>query len=76
MNDFEEQLKKLEGISEKLRNGEIAIDEATRLFEEGITLSRALNRELQHMEKRIEILMNDPQAEESPPEFSKFEEGL
>jgi exodeoxyribonuclease VII small subunit len=72
MNDFDSRLKRLESISEKLRSGEISIDEATGLFEEGMKLSRDLSRELQHMEKRIEILMNDTGKQDAPPELSLF----
>ncbi|MFA7565532.1 MAG: exodeoxyribonuclease VII small subunit [Alkalispirochaeta sp.] len=73
MSDFETQLKRLETISEQLRNGEIPIDTATKLFEEGMVLSGSLDRELQNMERRIEVLVNDPADVEDKPEFSLFD---
>ncbi|MFW5643882.1 MAG: exodeoxyribonuclease VII small subunit, partial [Alkalispirochaeta sp.] len=56
MQDFEERLKRLEEIGERLRSGELSIDDATKLFEEGVGLSRKLEEELQQMERRIEML--------------------
>ncbi|MDA3948632.1 MAG: exodeoxyribonuclease VII small subunit [Spirochaeta sp.] len=72
MKNFESRLARLEEIAEKLRNGEIPIDEATVLFEEGMELSRSLDRELQQMEQRIEILTTPPENTESPPELELF----
>lgn len=72
MKNFESRLARLEEIAEKLRNGEIPIDEATVLFEEGMELSRSLDRELQQMEQRIEILTTPPEDTESPPELELF----
>lgn len=72
MKSFESRLARLEEIAEKLRNGEIPIDEATVLFEEGMKLSRSLDRELQEMEQRIEILTTPPEDTDRPPELELF----
>ncbi len=74
MNDFETKLKRLEEIGERLRSGEIPIAEATQLFEEGMTLSHRLEKELQEMERRLEILLTDPENTEEPPRFAPFSE--
>lgn len=74
MNDFETNLKRLEEIGERLRNGEIPIAEATQLFEEGMALSRTLEKELQAMERRLEILLTDPENKDEPPRFAPFSE--
>lgn len=73
MKTFEERLNHLETIATRLRDGETGIEEATTLFEEGITLSRALQRELQTLEQRVEILMRESDTGE--PEFEDFTAG-
>lgn len=72
MSSFESRLNRLEEIGVQLKNGEIPIDEATTLFEEGMTLSRRLEKELQQMERRIEIVTSGLDDEETSPELSLF----
>ncbi len=71
MKDFEEKLERLESISEKLGNGEVKLEQAQALFEEGIALSKELEKELNSAEQKIEILTNDPDQDEEP-EFETF----
>ncbi|TVR70422.1 MAG: exodeoxyribonuclease VII small subunit [Spirochaetaceae bacterium] len=60
MKNFEERLERLETIAEELRDGTTPIDQASSLFEEGVKLARSLEKELRHLERRIEILVNQP----------------
>lgn len=53
---FEEALRRLEGVMEKLEAGESSLAEALRLFEEGVGLVRVLNRQLEQAELRIREL--------------------
>jgi len=55
---FEERLEKLEKLGEEIRRNDIPLDDAIRAFEEGISLARALEKDLGKIESRIEILMN------------------
>ena len=55
--DFETALKRLEEIVKKLENGELSLDSALRLFEEGIKLSRFCHTRLEEAERRVEILL-------------------
>ncbi len=41
MPTFEQSLKKLETIVEKLEKGDLALEESLKLFEEGVGLSAA-----------------------------------
>jgi exodeoxyribonuclease VII small subunit len=68
MKNFEERLEKLETLGEKIRKPEIPLDEALKAFEEGIKLARSLEKDLERVENRIEILMNSPEGnfDESP----------
>ncbi len=53
---FEEALKNLEIIVEKLEGGEIDLDESLALYEEGISLFRHCSKKLEEAKKKIEIL--------------------
>ena len=55
--DFETALKRLEEIVKKLENGELSLDSALQLFEEGIKLSRFCHTKLEEAERRVEILV-------------------
>ena len=57
--DFETALKNLEEIVKKLENGELSLDSALALFEEGIKLSRFCHTKLQEAERRVEILLKN-----------------
>ena len=57
--DFETALKRLEEIVKKLENGELSLDSALQLFEEGIKLSRFCNTKLEEAERRVEILVKN-----------------
>jgi len=56
---FEEALKRLEGVVERLEEGDIPLEEALKLFEEGVQLSRVCTQKLDEAEKKIEILTRD-----------------
>ena len=57
MASFEEQIGALEKVVERLERGELSLDESVRLFEEGVTLSRACKEQLDAAEGKIEVLM-------------------
>lgn len=55
--DFEEKLKKLEMISERMRDENQALDSAIASFEEGMSLTEELEKELNTYEKKVKILL-------------------
>ena len=57
--DFEASLGRLEQIVENLEAGELALDAALELFEEGVRLSRLCHGKLEAAEKRVELLLKD-----------------
>ena len=63
---FETRLERLETISDAMRRGDLGLEEATQLFEEGINLARGLEKDLARVERRIEILVNEPADGEKP----------
>jgi exodeoxyribonuclease VII small subunit len=70
--DFETKLKRLEELSGAMKNGELPLEEAMKNFEEGVRLARSLEKELERIERRVEILVNNPQAEDEKPELELF----
>lgn len=55
---FEELMKNLEDITNKLEKESLSLDESVKLFEEGIAISKQCNSRLEDAEKRITILIN------------------
>ena len=56
---FEDALRGLEGIVERLESGDLALEESLSAFEEGVTLVRYLNDKLNEVERRVEVLTRD-----------------
>ncbi|HEX9642219.1 MAG TPA: exodeoxyribonuclease VII small subunit [Candidatus Krumholzibacteria bacterium] len=56
---FEKALERLEGIVQKLEDGELTLEESLRLYEDGIRLSRLCHGQLEEAEGRIELLVKD-----------------
>ena len=65
---FEERLERLEELGDEIRKNDIPLDDAIKSFEEGIKLARDLEKDLEKIESRIELLMNgaDAAADEKP----------
>jgi exodeoxyribonuclease VII small subunit len=71
---FEEALAGLERIVRDLEGGDLPLDDALRLFEEGVRLSRFCGAKLDEAEKRIEILMKSGEGEWRAEPFRTGEE--
>ena len=54
---FEKALARLEAIVDELEDGKLALESSIARFEEGITLTRFLERELTRAQKRVEELV-------------------
>ena len=69
--DFEKALARLESIVTELEKGELALEEALKLFEEGIKISRFCNAKLDEAERKVEILVKGEKGElmKEPFEF-------
>ena len=53
---FEEQMKKLQEIVEKLERNDVELDESIALYEEGLKLSKSLKDQLSVFESKIAAL--------------------
>ena len=71
---FEQRLERLESLAEKLREGNIPLEEAVAIFEEGMKLSKSLEKDLARVERRVEILTGEPATEEEKPGLELFPE--
>ncbi|GHT95227.1 exodeoxyribonuclease 7 small subunit [Spirochaetia bacterium] len=63
MKNFEERLERLETLGEEIRKSDIPLNDALKAFEEGIKLARSLEKDIEKVESRIEILLNEPEVE-------------
>ncbi len=57
MASFESSLQRLEQIVKKLEAGDLPLDQALKLFEEGIQLSQQCQKQLEEAENKVEILL-------------------
>lgn len=74
MTNFEEKLEKLEKLSENIKQNDISLEDALKNFEEGIKLAKSLEKELDKMESKIQILMNDGELKDGKVELSLFDD--
>ncbi len=76
--DFENALKRLEKIVAELEKGEVALEKAIQLFEEGVKLSQFCSARLDEAERKVEILLAGPRGKlvETPYQESEGEETL
>lgn len=61
--NFEQALKRIEEIINRLETGELGLEESLLLFEEGIQLTRLCNKKLKIAERRIEILTKNERGD-------------
>lgn len=62
MKTFEERMERLEEINSILKEKKNSFSEMTALFEEGMKLSRGLEKELDQAEQKIIMLKDEPQG--------------
>ena len=67
---FEESLGRLEEIVGKLENANLSLDEAMKLFEEGVQLSRDCQKHLEQAEGKVEILLKKAGGEMAAEAFN------
>ena len=64
---FEENLAKLESLTNDIKRTDISLEDALKDFEEGIKLAKFLESALDKIEGKIQILTNQPvKAEKNP----------
>ena len=75
MSSFEDNLNKLEKLTADIKRSDISLEDALKDFEEGIKLASGMEKQLDEIEGKIQILMNEPNpmSQENPPLFDNFE---
>jgi exodeoxyribonuclease VII small subunit len=74
MATFEEQLKSLETVVDKLEKGDLPLDESLALFEQGVQLSDACKQQLEVAEGRVQVLLQRGNQREREAEDLVLEE--
>lgn len=62
-DQFEEALKKLQDIVEKLERGDMPLEEAMEAFSEGIRLARVCHGKLEEAERKVRILLKEQEED-------------
>jgi exodeoxyribonuclease VII small subunit len=60
---FENALKELEDIVQRLELGDLTLEEAIDVYQKGILLSKYLGKKLDDVEKRITMIIDDNDGE-------------
>lgn len=69
---FEEALKQLEAIVARLEGGDLPLEEALSIFEEGVRLTRLCSARLSEAEQRVNILVRSVGSSSSGLEERPF----
>lgn len=67
---FEESMDRLETIVSQMEKGNVPLEEALRLFEEGTGLIRACSKQLDDAELKVVQLMKGPDGAPVETEFA------
>jgi len=57
--DFEQSLQSLEALVERLEGGDLPLEQALTLFEQGVALTRRCHEQLATARQRVEILLQE-----------------
>lgn len=71
---FEDALARLETIVTELEKGDLPLEEALKIFEEGVRLSKNCMKMLEEAERKVEILLKDKDGKKRPRPFEVEEE--
>lgn len=73
--DFEKKLGRLEEIVKKMEQGELALEDSLKLFEEGVKLSRDCHKQLNEAELKVKKLIDvDDQGKMTTEKFDTNQE--
>jgi exodeoxyribonuclease VII small subunit len=74
IKDFESALKSLEDIVVQLEAGDLPLDRAMELFEEGVKVSHFCSSKLEEAERKVEILIKSADGTMKEMPFSESNE--
>lgn len=64
---FEEAMDELESIVARLESGDVPLEQAIELFQEGMKLSKLCGGKLEQVERKIEMLIETEQGLQRKP---------
>lgn len=64
---FEEAMDQLEAIVARLESGDVPLEQAIELFQEGMKLSKLCGSKLEQVERKIEMLIETEQGLQRKP---------
>ncbi len=70
---FEEAMKKLQDLVEKLEKGDLPLEEAMECFSEGIRTAQFCHKKLEEAENKVQMLLKDQQGEWKTAPFEPFQ---
>lgn len=70
--EFEQSMRELEALVERLERGDLPLEEALRQFERGVALTRSCQAALKAAEQKVEILLKGP-GTGAEPHIADFE---
>ena len=56
--EFENKIKELENIVEKLSSGELSLEDSLKFFEKGIKISAECSKQLEKSEEKVQKLIS------------------
>jgi len=59
---FEEEIKDLETLANQIDSGELSLEESISAFERGVALVKSLNRKLDEVERKVELLTRNAEG--------------
>ncbi|PXF63464.1 exodeoxyribonuclease VII small subunit [Kangiella spongicola] len=72
--NFETQLTELESIVDQLESGELPLEDALKVFEKGVKLSRQCQQLLSEAEQKVTILMGSDSMKSEEQDFDSSEQ--
>lgn len=77
MKKFEERLERLEELAARIKEPDLPLEEAVAVFEEGVKLSKGLERDLDKVQGKVEILLGESTDDEGEdkPDLGLFDAG-
>lgn len=72
---FEQAMEQLEAIVSRLEGGDVPLEQAIELFQQGMKLSQLCNAKLDQVERKIEMLVEENGNFEKKPFVAGTDEG-
>ena len=72
---FEDELKDLEDIVNRIDSGELGLEDSLAAFEKGVAMVKSLSHRLDDVEKKIESLTRDASGALKSAPFDRDEDG-